>query len=300
MDLVVKLPTIPKPGETLLGGVFNTYPGGKGANQAVAAARMGANVYMVGAVGKDSFGNELLQRLDAENIDRRFVRSDQEISTGVALIQVDGSGNNSIAVAQGANFCLKNIDIEKAFDSIGNFDALIMPLETPIAQVYRSAELASKVGAKVLLNPAPAQLLDKNLLQFIDVLIPNEFEVGILTGNLANSIEVNFPSCAKEILSLGVVNLLVTLGNRGSTLFNERWPDGKNIPAFEVQAIDTTAAGDCFVGAFTVGILEGKSMIEAAEFASAAAAISVGRVGAQPSLPYRNEVDIFLKNRINI
>ncbi|MBI9048835.1 MAG: ribokinase [Anaerolineaceae bacterium] len=297
MDLVVNIPTIPKPGETLLGGVFNTYAGGKGANQAVAAARMGAKVSMIGVVGKDSFGTELLECMDAENIDRRFVRIDPDLSTGVALIQVNGSGDNSIAVAQGANFCLTNEDIEIAFDAIGSFDALIMPLETPVEQVYQSAKLASEMGAKVFLNPAPAQFLDKNLLQFVDVLLPNEYEVGILTTDNANPKEADLSSSAKEILSLGVANLLVTLGNQGSTLFNEHWPNGKNIPAFDVQASDTTAAGDCFVGTFAVGMQEGKSMIEAAEFASAAAAISVTRAGAQTSLPYRNEVETFLSER---
>ena len=296
MDLVVNIPIIPKPGETLLGGVFNTFPGGKGANQAVAAARLGAQVTMVGCVGEDSFGKSLLTGLEAENINTKFVKIIPDISTGVALIQVDGNGQNSIAVASGANFSINSADVEKALTTIGEFDALIMPLESPLEIVYTGAKFASQLGAKVLLNPAPAQVLEKDLLQFVDVLIPNEFEVEILTEMKLQS-TADLTLAADKLHSLGVKNLLVTLGKRGGMLFDDNEEKGMKIPAYTMQAVDTTAAGDCFVGAFAVGILEGKSLFAAANFASAAAAISVTRSGAQTSLPYRGEVEQFIQER---
>lgn len=296
MDLVVTISIIPKPGETLLGGVFNTYPGGKGANQAVTAARLGAQVTMVGCVGEDSFGKSLLEGLEAENINTTFVKIIPDISTGVALIQVDGNGQNSIAVASGANFSITSADVEKALTTIGQFDALIMPLESPLEIIYTGAKFASQLGAKVLLNPAPAQVLDKDLLQFVDVLIPNEFEVEILTDiKLQDTHDLYL--AAEKLHELGVKNLLVTLGQRGSMLFDNKEKQGTMIPACVVQAVDSTAAGDCFVGAFAVGVLEGRSLIAAANFASAAAAISVTRAGAQTSLPYRGEVEQFILER---
>ncbi len=297
MDLVVNIPRIPKIGETLLGGIFHTYPGGKGANQAVSAARMGAKVSMIGAVGHDSFGKELLNQLDTENINSRFVRVIPETSTGIAVIQVDKNGNNSISVAPGANFCLTNEDITNAFEVIGNFDALIMPLETPIKQVYQCALLASSIGAKVILNPAPAQLLDKKLLKLIDVLIPNEHEIRHLIGDVEITPESDLSALAEKILSYGVDHLIVTLGGKGSILYNSLTSDGISIPSYKVKAVDTTAAGDCFVGAFTVALLEGKKLIESVQFASAASALSVTRPGAQSSLPYRQEVNTFMNER---
>jgi ribokinase len=297
MDLVVNLPRIPKVGETILGGEFKTFPGGKGANQAVAAARMGAKVSMVGAVGHDAFGKDLLEHLDAEGINSRFVRVIPGAATGVALIQVDQKGNNSICVAPGANFCLTNEDITNALEAIGNIDALMMPLETPIEQVYLCAKLASEMGAKVILNPAPAQLLDKDYLKYIDILIPNEHEVRYLIGKKYISPETKMSGIAQKLLSYGINHLLVTLGKEGSILFNYATENGILSPAFPVEAVDTTAAGDCFVGAFTVAFMEGKNFIESIRFASAAAAISVTRPGAQTSLPFREEVETFLNER---
>jgi len=173
MDLVVRLPVIPKPGETLLGGVFATYPGGKGSNQAVAAARLGGEVTMVGRVGADAFGDQLLKMARSEGIDTRFVGIDSQAATGVALIEVDAEGRNSIAVASGANFTLTAADVAAAFAQIGQVDLVVMPLETPIDTIVTAAELARRAGARVVLNPAPAQHLAPELLKNIDVLIPN-------------------------------------------------------------------------------------------------------------------------------
>jgi len=295
MDLVVRIPQIPQPGETLLGGVFKTYPGGKGANQAVAAARLGAHVTMIGCVGGDTFGQEMRNALIAEGIDTTYVLVQPESATGVALIQVDAKGQNSIAVASGANFQLTGADVEKGMQSIGKYDVLVMPLETPLETIYAAAKTASLSGAKVLLNPAPAQVLNQDLLELVDVLLPNEYEIALMTGVPPLQSAADARSAAEKLLSLGAKNLLVTMGSQGAVLF-----DGKtesNIPVCPVQAVDTTAAGDCFVGALAVGLCEGKSIVASAEFASAAAAISVTRDGAQPSLPRREEVIQFMNER---
>lgn len=295
MDLVVRLPKIPKPGETLLGGVFNTYPGGKGANQAVAAARLGGHVTMIGCVGNDSFGKELRDNLLNENVDISHVLVQPDISTGVALIQVDDQAQNSIAVASGANYCLTAEFVESAMKKIKGMDIVVMPLETPIGTVFAAARVAHDRGAQVILNPAPAQVLQNDLLQLVDYLIPNEFEVSAMTGCEVHTLDDTMDA-AKHLFSHGVRNLLVTLGNKGSLLFTEKANQYSLIPAWKVQAVDTTAAGDCFIGAFAVGLInEGKSARDAAVFASAAAALSVTRVGAQPSLPHRNEVLQFMK-----
>ncbi|RPH59912.1 MAG: ribokinase [Chloroflexi bacterium] len=295
MDLVVRMPKIPRPGETLLGGVFKTFPGGKGANQAVAAARLGAHVTMIGCVGDDAFGEEMRAALTAEGIDTTHVLVHPQTATGVALIQVDAQGQNSIAVASGANFCLTGADVEKAMQTIGEFEALVMPLETPLETIYAAARIASRQGAKVLLNPAPAQVLEKDLLELVDVLLPNEYEVTLMTGVQSQS-PADIRCAAEKLLSLGTKNLIVTLGGQGSALFNASGQETL-IPACPAQAVDTTAAGDCFVGALAVALCERKSLPAAAEFASAAAAISVTRAGAQPSLPYRNEVEQFMYER---
>ena len=295
MDLVVRIPQIPRPGETLLGGVFKTFPGGKGANQAVAAARLGAHVTIIGCVGGDAFGREMRDTLIADNIDTTHVLVHPESATGVALIQVDEKGQNSIAVASGANFQLTSADVESAMQAIEKFDVLVMPLETPLETIYTAAKIASQRGAKVLLNPAPAQMLKPDLLELVDVLLPNEHEVALMTRQPALQSAADLQTAAQKLLSLGVKNLMVTMGSQGAILF-----DGKtesNIPACPVQAVDTTAAGDCFVGALAVGLCEGRSLLAAAEFASAAAAISVTRDGAQPSLPRREEVMQFMNER---
>lgn len=295
MDLVVRIPKIPRPGETLLGGVFKTFPGGKGANQAVAAARLGGHVTMIGCVGDDPFGRELRATLVGEGVETRHVLVHPDSATGVALIQVDAQGQNSIAVASGANFCLTSADIETAMQSIGEFDVLVMPLEIPLETVYTAAQIALRRGAKVVLNPAPVQVLEKDMLKSVDVLLPNEHELALMTG-----VQLQTPDdtrrAAEKLRGLGVKNLLVTLGSQGSALYDSIGQE-TFIPAYPVLAVDTTAAGDCYVGALAVGLCEGKPIAAAAAFASAAAALSATREGAQPSLPHRGEVEKFLRER---
>lgn len=294
MDLVVRIPQIPKPGETLLGGVFKTFPGGKGANQAVAAARLGANVSMIGCVGDDAFGKELRAGLEKEGINITHILVHPEEATGVALIQVDAQGRNSIAVASGANFSLTGSDVAKALQAIGKFDALVMPLETPVETIYTAAKIASIQGSKVILNPAPAMILAREILELVDVLVPNEHELSMMTQVLLDSIS-DVSTAALMLHRLGTKNLVVTMGSEGAVLFEE--VQESRIQAYQVQAVDSTSAGDCFVGALAVRLCEGKSLLAACEFASAAAALSVTREGAQPSLPYRQEVEYFIRDR---
>lgn len=296
MDLVVRLPKIPKPGETLLGGVFNTYPGGKGANQAVAASRLGGHVSMIGCVGDDSFGRELVANLSTEGVDTSHVFVQPNVSSGVALIQVDDQAQNSIAVASGANFRLSSEYVEKAMQAIEKIDVVVMQLETPLETIYTAARVAHQRGAKVILNPAPAQVLENDLLQLVDYLIPNEYEIATMTGFQIQNI-TDTDQAAQQLLSKGVKNLIVTLGNKGSVIFEGNTNNSVDIPAWKVQAVDTTAAGDCFIGAFAVGLSKEKSVKDAAALASAAAAISVTRLGAQPSLPKIDEVYQFMKER---
>jgi ribokinase len=297
MDLVVRMPNIPRPGETLLGGTFMTFPGGKGANQAVAAARLGGKVSMVGLVGADAFGTELKQILEREGIDVTHTSVTPTEATGVALIEVDAQGNNSIAVASGANFALTKDDVEKALNAISEFDLLVMPLETPIDVVTRAANIARGKGARVILNPAPAQQLPPDLLQCVDVIVPNEHETQYLTG--IELLEVNdYQKAAADLLLKGTKNVILTLGKQGAYVLENENPQGAYfLPAYSVKAMDTTAAGDCFIGALAVGLSEKMSIRQATSFASAAAAISVTRLGAQPSMPYRNEVDQVILER---
>lgn len=301
MDLVVRLPAIPRPGETLLGGVFATYPGGKGSNQAVAAARLGGQVTMIGRVGADAFGEQLLAMARSEGIDTRFVGIDPTTATGVALIQVDDQGQNSIAVASGANFTLTTAEVAAALAKIDGIDLLVMPLETPLDTIVTAAGLARQAGARVILNPAPAQRLPSELLRNIDILIPNEHEAAIMTGIRIHSLQ-DAQEAAADLLRSGPSSVIVTLGSRGALIAGAAHPDHPSftqVQAFSVVPVDTTAAGDAFVGGLAVAVGEGHSLHAAARFASAAAAISVTRAGAQPSLPGRAEVEAFLAARPN-
>jgi ribokinase len=298
MDLVVRLPAIPRPGETLLGGVFATYPGGKGSNQAVAAARLGGEVTMIGRVGADAFGDQLLSMARSEGIDTRFVSIDPNEATGVALIEVDAQGQNSIAVASGANFTLTAADVASAFAHLERVDLLVMPLETPIDTIVTAAELARKAGARVVLNPAPAQHLSPELLKNVDVLIPNEHEAAFMAGIEIRSSQ-DAHQAAAHLLRSGPRSVIVTMGSHGALIAEAAQPENvyTQTSAFSVKAVDTTAAGDAFVGGLAVGLGEGLSLTDAARLASAAAAISVTRAGAQPSLPTRAEVEEFLRAR---
>lgn len=290
MDLVVRSPHLPRPGETTLGSNFRTFPGGKGANQAVAAARLGAPVAMVGRVGQDAFGDAMLASLSANGVDVSCVRREMDAATGVALITVeDDTAENTIIVASGANMRITPEDVNASEELFEGALLLVLQLEIPLPTIQRAISLARRHGLLVILNPAPAQTLGRGLIAGVDYLIPNEGELLQLTGK--NQVE----SAVRWVQESGVKTLLVTLGERGVRLINQ---DGETqIPAFPVKAIDTTAAGDGFVGAFAVALAEGKTASQAASWACASSAISVTRIGAQPSLPTRSEVESFLAER---
>lgn len=286
MDLVISVARHPQIGETILGGKFATIPGGKGANQAVAAARMGAAVTMIGRVGQDGFGDELRASAVNDGISIQHVVVDEHEATGIALITVDAGGRNTIVVASGANLALTPRDLHTAKSAFDNADVLVTQLESPLETVSEALALAAEHKLRVVLNPAPAQLLSSELLSKVDYFIPNEREAMQVVG--AETLE----SAIDLLLGMGVRNLIITLGEKGVLVITAE--GRQKIPAYPVQAIDTVAAGDAFVGAFATGLAEGLSTEQAARLGNAAAAISVTRIGAQPSLPSREEVDQFL------
>jgi ribokinase len=287
-DLIIKLDRIPRPGETVLGDEFSTAAGGKGANQAVAAARAGGEVTFIARVGCDSMGEQAIAGFVRDGINVDYIVRDKTKPSGVALIFVAQDGENSIAVASGANERLSPTDVKRAAKVIHGARVLVLQLETPLNTVRMAAELAAKAGVKVLLNPAPARKLPDKLLKYVDVLTPNEGEAEMLTG-----IKVRDPNAsaraATALLARGVENVMITMGPRGAFVA------GRDvrlmIPAYKVKAVDTTAGGDVFNGALAVALAEGRSLLEAARFATAAAAISVTRLGAQTSAPTRLEIN---------
>ena len=290
-DMIVKLSHLPKPGETVSGGAFSTAAGGKGANQAVAAARAGADVGLVARVGDDSFGEQAIAGFVGDGIDVRYVTRDSGAPSGVALIFVDDGGENCIAVAPGANGRVTPEDVEAAKELITGAQALVMQLETPIDTVARAAALASRHGVRVILNPAPAQPLSDEILANVSILTPNESEAEMLTG-IQVSDDAGAEEAARALAAKGVDTVILTLGSRGAFVFDSG--SGALVPGFEVQAVDTTAAGDVFNGSLAVGLAEGKPLADAVRFANAAAALSVTKLGAQPSAPTRSEIDAFL------
>jgi len=294
MDLIVRTPRIPTPGETIIGSGFHTAPGGKGANQAVAAARLGAQVSMVGRVGNDEFAATLLENLKLVNVNTQFVIQDPEASTGVALIEVDDSGENSIVVASGANMRVTSLDVDAAQEAISAADLLLLQLEIPLKTVIQAAVLAKRKNVTVVLNPAPARKLTSELLSLVDILIPNETETALLTGLPVGS-QSEIRAAASSLLTSGIKTGILTLGENGALLSQ----GGKTniFPAFQVKPVDTTAAGDAFVGGFAVALAEGKSVTEAIHWGNAAGALATTRLGAQPSLPMRQDVEIMLEGQ---
>jgi ribokinase len=293
IDLVAQAPRMPAPGETITGHGFDTVLGGKGANQAVAAAKLGAQVAMVGRVGDDSFGRMQRQGMEALGIQTDFLISDEEAPTGTALIIVDARGQNSIVVVPGANGRLTPEDVELARPAIEASDAVLLQLENPILAVQHAAEVAHELGVRVILNPAPAPQdpVPSSLLRNADYLIPNEMETTALTG-IRVADRASAERAASQLQTQGIDTVILTLGAQGALAVS---PQGAiQVPAFPVKAVDTTAAGDAFVAAFGVGLCEGQPLAQALRFAAAAGAVTVTRLGAQPSLPNREEVEALL------
>jgi len=291
MDLVVRTSHIPHPGETVIGGDFLSLPGGKGANQVVAAARLGAAVTMIGRVGRDAFGDALLKNLEAVGANHTFTARDPDLPTGVASIVVEDSGQNSIVVASGANAHLSPADVEAAEEAIASAHVLLLQLESPLETVTRAIELAAQHNVRVILNPAPAQPLPNNLLKMVNILTPNESETALLTGQPVTTVE-EARKAAQALLRKGVKTVILTLGARGALLANAE--ETKVFPPFSVTPIDTTAAGDAFMGGLAVALGEGLSLDEAVRWGNAAGALATTRMGAQPSLPDRGELEALL------
>ncbi|MCE5251998.1 ribokinase [bacterium] len=293
-DMIIKVARIPKPGETVIGGVFSTAPGGKGANQAVSAARAGGKVVFIARVGEDMFGEQALNGFINDGIDVSHIAKDPSAPSGVALIFVDEKGENSIAVASGANARVSPSDMDAAREALVSAGNVLMQLEIPLETVEIAAKTACVNGVRVILNPAPAQPLGDDLLKNVSILTPNETEAELLTGIRVEN-ERDAAKAADKLLDKGVGTVLITLGARG--VFAAA-PDFRGIiPAFRVQqAVDTTAAGDVFNGVLAVSLAEGKCLVDAVRFSNAAAALSVTRLGAQTSAPYRSEIEEFLKN----
>lgn len=296
-DLTIKTKKIPRPSETVIGGMISRDGGGKGANQAVAAIRSGAQVTLIAKLGDDPLGQEALALLREEGIDTRHVFLDPRVPTGVAFIILDEHGENSIVVASGANSCLTPSDIELAGDVIASAKVLLVQLESPLEAVRAAIAIAHRNGSLVILNPAPAQALDSELLREIDILTPNAVETEMLTGIKITGAE-SLCAASQKLLQLGVGRVLITLGNKG--VFSASEGKTEWIPAFEVHAVDSTGAGDVFNGALAAFLAEGISVQEGARLACAAAAIAVTRMGAQASAPRRSEIEDFLRTNTSL
>ena len=288
-DLVVRTPRFPQPGETISGEDLNIIPGGKGANQAVAAARQGASVTMVGRVGNDSFGPELINNLKQNNVDTSHIQTDAESATGTAIIVVDAKGQNSIVLSPGGNGRVTAGDVNHV--SFSDFKLLLLQLEIPVEAVLAAAQRAKESGVRVLLNPAPARSLPDELLSLPDLLVPNESELSLLTDLPVNDIS-SAENAAKTLLKRGVQTVIVTLGANGALIVDKQFT--KHIPSYKVDVVDTTAAGDAFIGGFASALLQNKSMEEAVRYGCACGALAATKFGAQPSLPTTEEVEQFL------
>lgn len=288
MDLAIRVARRPAPGETLLGESFGMFVGGKGFNQAVAAARMGAQVTMIGRTGEDDFGRRLRQALAEAQIDARHVARDAESGSGVAVPIIDAEGDNSIIVIPGANMRLSVADVERAADAIASADALLLQLETPLDAAARAAELGRAAGVRTLLNPAPARPLPDELLRHIDVLTPNESETQILTGITVDD-ERAAMRAADALLRRGVGMVVLTLGARGALL--AQGDRRELIPGYTVPVVDTTAAGDAFCGVLAVQLARGQLPDQAIRYANAAGALAVTALGAEPAIPRRAAIE---------
>ncbi|MFH0991918.1 MAG: ribokinase [bacterium] len=285
-DMILKTSHLPKSGETVLGGKFSMAAGGKGANQAVAAARAGGDVTFISRLGCDLFGEQALAGYIRDGINTQFIQQEPETSSGIAFIVVDANGNNNIAVASGANAHLSPDDINLARSAIAAADILLVQLEIPIETVRHAILLASQAGVTTILNPAPAQLLEHELLGLVSILTPNEFETEMLTKI---SVKEDPSAPARVLLKSGVAKVIITLGERGA--FFADGTHSELILAYPVKAVDTTAAGDVFNGVLAVAVGEKQEIRSAIRFANAAAALSVTKLGAQPSAPSRNEIE---------
>ena len=289
MDLVVNVDTMPKPGQTIIGSNFKEVPGGKGANQAVAMARLNGNVSMIGKVGEDGFGQTLINSLKNDKVDTTYIQTSKG-ATGVALITVDKNAQNSIVVSPGANFEVKEDDIDNNIEAIKNSDIVVLQLETPLNTIKYALNKAKELNKYTILNPAPAVKLDDEIIKNVDLLTPNETELEIISG-VSIETEEDIQKAAQIMIEKGVKELIVTLGSKGSLYINKEKSMFKK--AYKVKAVDTTAAGDSYTGALAVALSQDKNIEDAMDFASKVGALSVLKEGAQSSLPTLEDVKNF-------
>ena len=293
-DHILNLESFPTPGETVTGHHYQVAFGGKGANQAVAAGRSGADIAFIACTGDDDIGERVRRQLERDRIDVAPVRAVKEQSTGVALIFVNAEGENVIGIHAGANAALSVEQVEAEKARIAGAQALLMQLESPLESVLAAAKIAHQHQTTVVLNPAPARDLPDELLSLIDIITPNETEAEKLTGIRVEN-DDDAAKAARVLHEKGIGIVMITLGSRGVWVSHDG--QGRRVPGFKVQAVDTIAAGDTFNGAFVTALLEGTALDEAIRFAHAAAAIAVTRKGAQPSVPWREEIDEFLRQQ---
>lgn len=289
MDLVVNVDTMPKPGQTIIGSNFKEVPGGKGANQAVAMARLNGNVSMIGKVGEGGFGQTLINSLKNDKVDTTYIQTAKG-ATGVALITVDKNAQNSIVVSPGANFEVKEDDIDNNIEAIKNSDIVVLQLETPLNTIKYALNKAKELNKYTILNPAPAVKLDDEIIKNVDLLTPNETELEIISG-VSIETEEDIQKAAQIMIEKGVKELIVTLGSKGSLYINKEKSMFKK--AYKVEAVDTTAAGDSYTGALAVALSQDKNIEDAMDFASKVGALSVLKEGAQSSLPTLEDVKNF-------
>lgn len=289
MDLVVNVDKMPKPGQTIIGSNFKEVPGGKGANQAVAMARLNGNVSMIGKVGEDGFGQTLINSLKNDKVDTTYIKTTKG-ATGVALITVDNNAQNSIVVSPGANFEVKEEDIDNNIEAIKNSDIVVLQLETPLNTIKYALKKSKELNKYTILNPAPAVKLDDEIIKNVDLLTPNETELEIISG-VSIETEEDIQKAAQIMIEKGVKELIVTLGSKGSLYINKEKSIFKK--AYKVEAVDTTAAGDSYTAALAVALSKDKNIEEAMDFASKVGALSVLKEGAQSSLPTLEDVENF-------
>lgn len=293
-DLIIKVPEIPRPGETLLGGEFMTFPGGKGANQAVAAARAGGDIVFIAAVGDDSYGEEAVKGYKMDNINTEDIKICKGVPSGIAMITISAGGENAITVASGANAQLLPDDLDEAEEAFVEANYMLVQLETPLETVEKAIGLCGEFKTNVILNPAPAADLPDEILAGVHIITPNETEAERLTGISVEG-EEDALRAAEVLHKRGVNIVIITLGSAGAFVSDPQSGLARLIPGFEVEAADTTAAGDTFNGQLAVALSEGLAMEEAIFIAHAAAALSVQNIGAQNSIPFREQTDEFLK-----
>lgn len=286
-DMVIKMNVFPVPGETVLGQSFIMNQGGKGANQAVAAARMGGNVTFITKVGNDLFGKKSVEMYKKEAINTEYISSDTENPSGIAFITIDRNGENSIIVVPGANGALNTLDIDKAKTEIENADLILMQFEIPLETVEYVTDIAASKGIKVILNPAPAKIVSDDFLKKLYLIIPNETEAEILSGVKVCDWE-SAKKAAEIIGSKGAENVIITMGALGALI--KQGNIFYEVPTVKVNVVDTTAAGDTFCGSFCVALANGADMVEAVKVANKCSSITVTRMGAQASIPYKEEV----------